>query len=53
MYESFGAVVTGKQVEFRVFFPDNSLDPSQFQPGRGGLPQIKEIRVVDTFQSQI
>jgi pullulanase len=53
MYESFGAVVTGKQVEFRVFFPDNSLDPSQYQPGRGGLPQIKEIRVVGTFQSQI
>jgi len=26
MYEEFGAVVDEKKVEFRLFFPDNTLD---------------------------
>jgi len=51
MYESFGAVVDGSRVEFRLFFPDNAIDPSQYV--RGGLPHIREIRVRGDFQSAI
>ena len=53
MYESFGASVdqNAKAVTFRVFFPDNALDPSQYQ--RGGLPHIAQMKVVGDFQSQI
>lgn len=31
MYEQFGAVVSpdNKKVEFKLFFPDNSIDPKQ------------------------
>lgn len=53
MYETFGAVfdrTTGK-VAFKLFFPDNSVDSSQY--GRGGLPNIKEIRVCGTFQEEL
>jgi pullulanase len=53
MYESFGASVdqAAKTVTFRVFFPDNALDPSQYQ--RGGLPRIAQMKVIGDFQSQI
>jgi pullulanase len=53
MYESFGASVDqeAKAVTFRVFFPDNALDPSQYQ--RGGLPHIAQMKVAGDFQSQI
>lgn len=51
MYESFGAVVDGDTVEFRLFFPDASVDPAQYV--RGGLPHIREIRVRGDFQSQV
>jgi 1,4-alpha-glucan branching enzyme len=51
MYEQFGAVVTGSRVEFRLFFPDNTIDPTQYEAG--GLPGITEIRVRGDFQSQI
>ena len=51
MYESFGAKVdqSAKTVTFNVFFPDNTLDPNQYQ--RGGLPRIAEMRVLGDFQS--
>ena len=49
MYEQFGAVVDQNKVEFKLFFPDNSVDPAQY--AHGGLPKIKEIRVRGDFQS--
>lgn len=51
MYESFGAVVSGSTVTFKVFFPDNTVDPTQYT--RGGSPQIKRLHVTGTFQSAI
>lgn len=51
MYEQFGAVVDGQDVEFRLFFPDNARDPTQYV--RGGLPRIREIRVRGNFQGRI
>lgn len=51
MYEQFGAVVDQDKVEFKLFFPDNAIDPGQYT--RGGLPRIKEIRVRGDFQSHI
>ena len=53
MYENFGAVFDSSAgtVTFKLFFPDSSKDPSQY--GRGGLPNIKEIRVCGTFQEQL
>ena len=53
MYEQFGAVVSpdNEKVEFKLFFPDNSIDPKQYV--RGGLPHIKEIRVRGDFQSHL
>jgi hypothetical protein len=49
MYEKFGPIVdhsTGN-VQFKLFFPDNSKDILQY--GRGGLPKIKEIYIPGTF----
>jgi glycosidase len=51
MYESFGAVVTGNAVEFRLFLPDAARDPYQYS--RGGLPRIQKVQVRGDFQSQI
>jgi hypothetical protein len=51
MYETFGAVVTQKKVEFKLFFPDRAVAPAQYD--RGGLPRIKEIRVRGDFQGKI
>lgn len=51
MYEDFGAGVVGSSVTFKLFFPDNTIDPSQFQ--RGGLPKINRLRVAGNFQSQL
>jgi pullulanase len=51
MYEQFGARVTGRDVTFRLFFPDNSVDPSQYV--RGGIPHISNIRALGTFQSAL
>jgi pullulanase len=51
MYEQFGPVIdhaTGT-VEFKLFFPDNAKDILQY--GRGGLPQIQEIRIPGTFNA--
>ena len=47
MFEQFGAVVTGQQVEFRLFLPNERLFSN------GGDPQIKEIRVRGDFQNKI
>jgi len=51
MYESFGAVVTDDSVAFTVFFPDNLIDPTQYQ--RGGSPRIARMRVTGDFQSAV
>lgn len=50
MYESFGAVVHDNDVEFQLFFPDNSVAPSQYI--NGGLPNIEKIQVTGDFQSK-
>ncbi len=51
MYELNGAKITGSQVEFSLFFPDNTVDPSQYV--RGGLPKISKIVVTGDFQNQL
>jgi pullulanase len=51
VYEQFGAVIDQSKVEFKLFFPDNSVDPAHY--ARGGLPKIKEIRIRGDFQSHI
>jgi 1,4-alpha-glucan branching enzyme len=51
MYEQFGSKVDGSSVEFRLFVPDNSIDPKQYS--RGGAPRIKTLRVVGDFQSRV
>jgi pullulanase len=51
MYEEFGAVVNNKTVEFKLFIPDNNVDP--FQYIRGGSPRIQKIQVAGDFQSSI
>lgn len=38
-------------MEFRLFFPDNQVDPQQYS--RGGNPRITRIRVPGDFQSKI
>jgi pullulanase len=51
MYEDFGAVVTGSDVVFRLFIPDNAVDSAQYT--RGGLPRISKLQVTGTFQPQL
>src|SRR3989442_7886116 len=51
MYEQFGAAVDGQEVEFRLFFPDRAVDPTQYT--RCGLPHIARVRVTGTFQAHI
>jgi pullulanase len=51
MYEEFGAVVQNRQVEFKLFIPDNTVDPTQYT--RGGQPRIREICIRGDFQGQI
>ena len=51
MYENFGAVVTACTVEFKLFFPDNTKDPSQYI--NGGLPRIERVQVTGNFQAEI
>jgi pullulanase len=49
MYETFGArEIDRGEVTFRLFFPDRARDPGQYQGG--GLPWVKEVRVVGDFQ---
>lgn len=51
MYEGFGALVQEPAVTFRLFFPDNQVDPAQY--ARGGTPGIRSVRVTGDFQSKI
>lgn len=51
MYEDFGAIVKDAAVSFHLFFPDNTIDASQYQSG--GLPQINSLRVTGNFQSSL
>ena len=62
MSEKFGAWQAGSdrqrdQVEFKLFFPDRSKDPTQYQEGQAaanyGDPQITSIQVAGTFQAQL
>ena len=48
MYEQFGARVAGRDVAFRLFFPDKAVDPSQYD--RGDTPHIRSVRALGTFQ---
>ena len=51
MYQSFGASVDQNEVTFKLFLPDNAVDPKQYS--RGGTPKIEEIRVRGDFQNQL
>ncbi len=51
MYQDFGAVVTGRRVEFRLFLPDNTVDAGQYRGS--GQPQISEVRVRGDFQTEL
>jgi pullulanase len=51
MYENFGAHVDGRSVELSLFFPDNTVDPSQYEGD--GDPRIHRLQVAGTFQSRI
>jgi 1,4-alpha-glucan branching enzyme len=59
MQERFGAWQVGNdqstgKVEFKIFFPDNSADPSQYDSGTipgYGNPQIVSIQVIGDFQT--
>jgi 1,4-alpha-glucan branching enzyme len=54
MYEGLGAVVDGNKVEFKLFLPDNTVDPTQYisDTSTKGQHGIKEIRVIGEFQSE-
>lgn len=51
MYEQFGAIVDHKKknVTFKLFLPDASKDPRQYEGG--GLPNITRISVLGDFQT--
>jgi len=53
MYQDFGARDLNHTgvANFRLFVPDASLDPSQYQRGR--LPTIASLQVVGDFQSAL
>ena len=50
MYEQFGARLQGKKVEFKLFLPDRTVDPSQYV--RGGEPKIREVKLIGDFQHE-
>jgi pullulanase len=52
MYQDFGAreLDNTGSARFRLFIPDNTLDPNQYQ--RGKLPDIDLLHVIGDFQSQ-
>ncbi len=63
MYEQFGAVVDhqNKTVQFKLFFPDHTLDPNQYfkeyilpdgEKNKGGTPEIASLKVIGDFQTQ-
>jgi hypothetical protein len=41
MYEDFGARVDGRPVELSLFFPDNTVDPSQYEDD--GDPRVHRL----------
>ncbi|MEW6348886.1 MAG: alpha-amylase family glycosyl hydrolase [Thermodesulfobacteriota bacterium] len=53
MYQDFGAreVDDTGRVRFRLFVPDNELDPTQYQ--RGQLPRIARAHVIGDFQAAL
>jgi len=51
MYEEFGVVAAGNNVTFKLFFPDSNKDPAQYI--KGGIPHIKNIKIVGDFQGKI
>lgn len=53
MYEQFGAIVdqNDKTVTFRLFVPDNTLDPGQYDSG--GSPGLTDVFVVGGFQNPL
>jgi pullulanase/glycogen debranching enzyme len=52
MYQEFGAreVHDTRRVRFRLFIPDNALDPDQYQ--HGSLPNISQVHAFGDFQAQ-
>ncbi len=50
MYETFGAVVDGNTVTFKLFFPDKAVNPAEYSTG--GLPNIAKIQMTGDFQSR-
>jgi hypothetical protein len=50
MYQDFGARVEGDtgRVRFRLFVPDNALDPGQYR--RGTLPGIDRVHAIGDYQ---
>ncbi len=52
MYQDMGAreVENTQCARFRLFIPDNALDPTQYQ--RGQLPGIAQLHVIGDFQAQ-
>jgi len=47
MYERFGPIVDqNDKVEFKLFFPDNTKDPSQYV--RGGFPPSRRFELEET-----
>jgi glycosidase len=53
MYETFGSreVDNTRRANFRVFIPDATMDPSQYQRGR--LPAIQTVQAIGDFQSAL
>ncbi len=51
MYQNFGAREVGNTrcARFRVFIPDNALDPAQYE--RGALPGIDHLHALGDFQA--
>jgi hypothetical protein len=41
--------VRGDEVEFRLFLPDNNVDPKQYE--RGGTPRIASVKALGDFQA--
>jgi 1,4-alpha-glucan branching enzyme len=60
--ERFGAWQVGNNsvkgaIEFKLFFPDNSIDPNQYdetgKPSGYGKPEITSIQVIGDFQTDL
>ena len=52
MYQQFGAREIGdsRTIRFRLFIPDNTLDPAQYISG--GSPNLAAVHVIGDFQSE-